>query len=120
MHGQMKINGFGGARIVDVAVRLGDVAVTRSFDDVGCRITHIRTEFSVPYVFASSPAAEVAAVEIGELVDWPGFVKSLANGKKPNSISAIKAICRKYGGKPIGVEVTPAHIAELRRRVDTP
>lgn len=84
--------------LVDCAARLGEMAVTRAPNRVSWRITHVPTSFAVPYDFASASAAEHALYEIDKIVDWPGFVRALAGGTRPNTVPDVMAICTACGG----------------------
>ena len=82
----------------DCAARLGEIAVTRSYGDDTWTITHLQTGYRVPFCFDSVTDAQIAAVLMNEIVDWPGFCKSLSERTKPDTQDEIVRICQESGG----------------------
>ena len=96
---RITIRGLDHDFITDCAVRLGDLAVTRSENGDGWRITYLRTGHCLPAIFPSVSIAEACARKLNDMVDWRRLSEAVASGGRPNEINKILQICREHGGK---------------------
>lgn len=95
---QVEIAVVGNRRaLVDMAVRLGNVAVTRGRNG-GWNITYLPIGACTPWNFPTAEAAEAAMRRCDEVVEWDGFVAALARDERPNSIDLVVAILDAAGG----------------------
>jgi hypothetical protein len=88
----------GGSTVVDCAARVGPMAVTRVLSGEGWTLTYLPVGYRIPYNFTLETVAEACLRRIDEVVDWPGFVETFANGGEPNAADEVSKICVAFGG----------------------
>jgi hypothetical protein len=88
----------GGSTFVDCAARVGPMAVTRVLSGKEWTLTYLPVGYRIPYNFTLEAIAEACLRRIDEVVDWPGFVETFANGGEPNAADEVREICVAYGG----------------------
>jgi hypothetical protein len=88
----------GRSTIVDCAARIGPMAVTRVLSGKGWTLTYLPIGYRIPYNFTLEAVAEACLRRLDEVVDWPGFVETFANGGEPNAADEVNKICVAFGG----------------------